>query len=104
MRGTLLLLALVLATPVGAQHAGHDKWHAEVYSKWLTPGGNSCCNNMDCRPAKSRAAVGGYEVEINGQWVPVPPSTIRPYVSPDMSDHVCHQGTRIICFVAGGGV
>jgi hypothetical protein len=52
-----------LAEP-GDHGEGHDRWHAEFYSKLPRPDTTtSCCNLADCRPTEVRPAGDHYEVK-----------------------------------------
>jgi hypothetical protein len=99
---TVLRLLLVgslvgLAGPIAAQenHAGrhgdgHDKWHADFYSKLMQPGTKtSCCNLADCRPTKVRSVGDHYEVMKDARWVRVPPDKIVKMTAPDGGAHIC---------------
>lgn len=113
-----LLLLLLSLSPVFAQEhtmqemQGHEKYHAEFYSKWERPNGlGSCCNDQDCSPIDDkdiRINDGKLEVHVHDgygelRWVEVPKEDIRPYNAPDMQSHLCHAGITIYCFVFGGG-
>lgn len=124
MRPALILAAALvfglppsgLLEPVRAADGVHGVGHArnhDVYKRWLTPSGGSCCNNEDCRPTQARfdPALAAWQVLVDGVWCPVPESTRRPYPSPDGRAHVCAQKQAngyspcggIICFVPGAG-
>lgn len=108
----LLLPALAAGQARSEQHTpdemqGHGRYHAEFYSQWLTAEGASCCSEHDCAPiADDRIRTQGdsIQVKIGDLWVPVPPRSIRPYRPPDMSSHLCHVGTQVLCFVFGAGL
>ena len=99
-------LFVALFTPAGGAQTGHGKHHEDVYSRWLTKQGYSCCSNKDCRPISAnhvRALSDKMQVLLDGEWVDVRPDAIRPYAAPDMSSHICALGKYIICFVYGSG-
>jgi hypothetical protein len=92
----LLLLGVLLGipAPVAAQEGqhgqGHDKWHAEFYSKLMRPDTKtSCCNLADCRPTEVRTAGDHYEVKKDGRWITVPPDKIVKVAAPDGGAHIC---------------
>ena len=74
----------------GRHGVGHDTWHESFYSK-LKRNDNktSCCNLADCSPTTSRMVGEQYEVLVEGQWTPVPKSTIQDVTAPDGGAHVC---------------
>ena len=91
----------------------HEHFHDDFYVKWLDDIGHSCCNsktrsaNGDCAPLSAdnlRSTDAGYEVRIDGTWVKVPATKVRPYFAPDFSSHLCNQGQRVLCLVVGGGI
>lgn len=105
-------MVVLLSLPAWAQHSseemqGHDKYHADFYSKWERPNGQgSCCNDSDCSPIDDkyiRTSGEKLEVFVSDRWVEVPKELIRPYNAPDMQSHLCHIGITIYCFVFGGG-
>lgn len=81
------LMVLPWAIPLGAE-TGHDRFH-NVYKNWHTRDGESCCNEQDCSPIEGRVTEKGVEISVNGEWVVVPQSKIRPYASPDGGFHAC---------------
>ncbi len=109
----LLMIPALAATDVRSQQHtpgemdGHARYHSEFYSQWLTAEGASCCSDHDCAPiADDRIRTRGeaLEVRIGDLWVHVPKQNIRPYQPPDMSSHLCHVGTKVLCFVFGAGL
>jgi hypothetical protein len=83
------------------------------YSELRTPDGRmSCCNDRDCGPVPHRESPGGLgiEIEIGGEWRPVPPEAIlQDRWSPDGQVHACcsggeckHKGALIRCVVILG--
>jgi len=96
--------------PHGMYGVGHDMLH-HWYETLRQPGnGASCCNNMDCRPTRSRVVNGGVEVELDGEWTPVPQNKILNVPSPDLQSHVCAPRAssvfpkgHIYCVVLGAG-
>ena len=103
--GIMALVAGWLFYPLiaKADSRSHHLYH-QFYENWKTKEGHSCCNHMDCRPASVRQKGEKVEAFIEGEWVTAPPDTVRPYITPDMQSHVCHQGKRIICVSVGGGI
>ena len=92
----------------GFHGAGHDLLHS-WYKTLRQPGtGFSCCNNEDCRPTQARTRGGAIEVIVDGEWTPVPPSTILKQGAPDLNAHVCApkvgRPRPIFCVVLGFGV
>jgi len=92
----LLLVALLLglAAPATAQEGrhgqGHDKWHADFYSKLMRPDTKtSCCNLADCRPTEVRSVGDHYEVMKDGRWIRVPSDKIVKDHAPDGGAHIC---------------
>lgn len=95
----LISLAAILAFPAAAiaqethhgyHGAGHEKLHADFYSKLVQPGSKqSCCNLADCRPTSIRAAGDHYEIEKDGRWIRVDPSKIVKELAPDGGAHIC---------------
>lgn len=88
---TILLLLLVpAAAQEGHKGQGHEQWHADFYSKLITPETRvSCCNLADCRPTSGRQVRNHYEVRVNGDWVRVLQSKIVKVSAPDGGFHVC---------------
>ncbi len=94
--GKVVALGVVLSFPVPAatqegQHGhGHDKWHADFYSKLMRPDTKtSCCNLSDCRPTEIRSSNDHYEVKKDGRWIRVPTDKIVKTVAPDGGAHIC---------------
>jgi hypothetical protein len=95
-----LVLAALLVAPFSAaagpgDHAdGHDKWHAEFYSKLMRPDTKtSCCNLSDCRPTEIRSVGDHYEVKKDGRWIRVPVDKIVKVAAPDGGAHICAPPT-----------
>jgi len=83
-------LALPALAAEGDYGDGHDRWHAEFYSKLMRPDTKTpCCNLADCRPTEIRAAGDHYEVLKDGRWVRVPPEKIIKVSPPDGGAHIC---------------
>jgi hypothetical protein len=92
----LLLVGVLVGLPAGVaaeegQHGqGHDKWHAEFYSKLMRPDTKtSCCNLADCRPTELRTVSDHYEVKKDGRWITVPVDKIVKATAPDGGAHIC---------------
>ncbi len=107
-------VAFMLFYPLWARaQTAHQKYHDDFYQKWTTAEGNSCCNskahapNGDCAPIDAnRVRTRGEKLEVlvEDEWVEVAQDKIRPFVAPDMSNHLCHKGKQILCFVSGAGI
>ena len=70
-------------------HAGHAQHHEQFYKHLKIPGtAMSCCNNMDCRPAKYRITATGVEMEIAGRWIETPQSRLIEHVDAEQG-HWC---------------
>jgi hypothetical protein len=88
--GVVLSFSVPAATQEGYHGHGHDKWHAEFYSKLMRPDTKTpCCNLADCRPTEIRARDDHYEVKKDGRWIRVPPDKIVKVVAPDGGAHIC---------------
>jgi hypothetical protein len=88
--GVVLSFSVPAATQEGRHGQGHDRWHAEFYSKLMRPDTKtSCCNLADCRPTEIRTSNDHYEVKKDGRWVRVPPDKIVKVVAPDGGAHIC---------------
>jgi hypothetical protein len=61
--------------------------------------GGSCCSISDCRRVQSRVGARGYEVLLDGAWVPVPPYRVVHRENPVGEAISCARGHVIICFV-----
>jgi hypothetical protein len=90
----LFLTLLGPSAPAAAQEGhygrGHERWHAEFYSKLLRPDTKtSCCNLADCRPTEVRTAGDHYEVLKDGRWIKVPLDKIVKITAPDGGAHIC---------------
>src|SRR5262245_37579749 len=78
----------------GDHGKGHEKWHAEFYSKLVRPDTKtSCCNLADCRPTEIRSGGDHYEVKKDGRWIRVPPKKIVKTAAPDGGAHICAPPT-----------
>lgn len=97
-----LLLAIVLALVLAASAAfAHD----HRYRQWFGVDGGPCCSDLgrECRPVRSYLDDDGrHRILLDGRWLAVPASAVRPYRSFDGSSHACigSSGT-IYCFVNG---
>jgi hypothetical protein len=89
--GALYAFLSVCAAAEDGHHGdGHDNLHQSFYSKLKrNDGEGSCCNLIDCRPTQSRVIGDHYEVEVDGDWMPVPVDKINNVVAPDGGAHVC---------------
>lgn len=112
LAATGAILFAFMWQPIRAYDDPHGLYHEEFYRKWLTKDGYSCCNsrahtvNGDCSPIadnRVRSTADGVAVFLEGEWITVAPEKVRPYMPPDMSNHVCHRGKTVLCFVHGGG-
>lgn len=73
-------------------HAGHAKFHDELYKTLKQPGtGASCCNNMDCRPVPHRITPTGVEFFVGNRWL-LPPTSKLIERSDIESSHWCGLG------------
>ena len=100
-RCALASLALLVSWSVPLQ--AHD-----IYTGLTNRDGESCCNNLDCRPAPYRITPTGVEMFVYGEWTAVPDDTIQYRVLPDdtgetAGGHWCglitRRGTRTICTI-----
>jgi hypothetical protein len=108
----IMLGVLVVVFVRHAEAQDHHPLHADHYSTWTTKEGGSCCSSRsqnprrgDCAPIdfrRVRMGASGIEVWIDDEWLPVRADKVRPYHSPDGSDHLCNVGKVILCFVPGG--
>ena len=111
---------LLLHAPLGAsaQHENHGEGHKSFHSWYQTlkqpQTGMSCCSGRDCRPTSVRRGNESIEVEVDGEWIPVPRDRILDVPSPDLGAHVCAAETArswpllvkqdaIYCVVLGAG-
>jgi hypothetical protein len=97
----------------------HAQLHHKFYAGWNIPNGgqerkNSCCNRVDCAPAKVKREGGTWFVwkEIDSRWIVIPESLLEhnqpdPRESPDGRSHVCMAlakgDHRVFCAVLGSG-
>lgn len=100
----LLLLSSVvclLPSAFGAPPEHADPALAPWFKSLAQPdSGVSCCSLADCRPAEYRQGKEGYEVLIEGEWVPVPPEKILQRIdNPTGRPILCRSGKTIYCFV-----
>jgi hypothetical protein len=88
--GTLLLGAFT------GQAMGHDP-----YMDWKDKDGKSCCNGIDCAPAKARFQNGDWYAQSPFGWVKVPEDKILRRHSPDNESHLCFNvhTKEVLCFV-----
>jgi hypothetical protein len=108
---TRTILSLIVCTGVGASVSSlaapppnADPALATWFRSLKTPNGTACCDVADCRRASSRMTPTGYEVRIDGQWIPVPwERVLRRTDNPTGEAVVCSPptevGTIIFCFV-----
>ena len=114
--GAVSLVYLLCTTGLQAQDghlgAGHEKFHY-WYNGLQDRNGTSCCHDRDCRPTQSRMHEGSLEVQVDGEWMKVPPETVLTNKTPpDLGDHVCALprgymfggGSPIRCVILGSGV
>jgi len=116
----VFLLVLLLPVPTAAQHPQeHARLHDEFYSRWMRPDHRwptgeryqSCCNNIDCAPARFRQTPAGLEAQDrNGVWRQVPASVLEQnqddeQESPDGQSHACILSSgQVICATLGNGM
>lgn len=89
---------LFIAFCVAPRAEGNSEW----YRSLMIPGTqSSCCSEADCGPVKHRETADGYDVLIDGRWLPVPPAAILNNTSnPTGSAVACYLPSRgIMCFV-----
>jgi hypothetical protein len=108
---TRTILSLIVCAGVGASVSSlaappnnADPALATWFRSLKAPNGTSCCDVADCRRASSRMTPAGYEVMIDGQWIPVPwERVLRRTDNPTGEAVVCSPptevGTFIFCFV-----
>lgn len=77
---------------------GHDP-----YSSWQDRRGFSCCNEHDCAPVRADYTPAGWQVWMEGRWIPVPPDAVLNIPSPDGRSHACMTPGALQprCFVPG---
>ncbi len=65
--------------------------------------GMSCCSIADCRQTEFRMAGSHYEALIDGEWRPIPPTSILERTdNPTGHAVVCYTpGLGIMCFIRG---
>lgn len=75
----------------------------DPYTKWLDKRGFSCCDNRDCAPVRADLTPTGWQVWMEGRWVPVPWDAVLEIPSPDGRSHACMSPGAVFvrCFVAG---
>src|SRR5919199_2514276 len=49
----------------------------DIYSHLIDNLGASCCNDVDCRPARYRLRATGVEMFVAGRWIAVPADKIQ---------------------------
>ena len=106
---TLKSLALAVLLIAGSALAHDDDTARGRYlGSLVSPKtGASCCNLQDCSETDDwRGSATGYEVKVEGQWIPVPNDVIvRDRPSPDGRAVLCYRPVLgILCFVEGQGV
>lgn len=76
----------------------NDAWYASLVSPVT---GLSCRNKNDCKPRDHHQTADGYEVLIDGEWLPVPPDVILQRIpNPTGRAVACYLPWRgIMCFV-----
>ncbi|HZS85302.1 MAG TPA: hypothetical protein VFA50_20685 [Stellaceae bacterium] len=101
----LLLPALLLEASALAQAAppeNADPTLAPWFQSLQRPDiGGSCCSLADCRRVRSRLAGKGFEIMLDGVWVPVPPERIIYRDNPTGEAVACTRSHVVICFVPG---
>jgi hypothetical protein len=102
--GASTLSALMFASARTAPPENADPSLAPWFNSLRQPGtGASCCSIADCRPVDYRPTKSGYEVWINGQWMPVPPDKVlEGKDNPIGRAVVCYTPMLgVMCFVRG---
>jgi hypothetical protein len=67
---TLVLAALITGFLLPGN--AHD-----LYSRLRNAGGESCCDDTDCRPVPYRIRSGGVQMLIDGDWIDIPRRVIQ---------------------------
>jgi hypothetical protein len=76
----------------------------------MTPQGNSCCDESDCRPVEARATAAGWQVrwragQLPGaptEWTDVPEKAVLRRENPVGVPVACWFAGRVQCFVPAG--
>ena len=99
--GVVCLLGRLAALSVGSLSAedmhgmhghGHDDHSRLIPDTETARHQQACCDNTDCRPTVARVVDNVVQVQLDGEWTPVPPEKI-----------LCDQAL-IYCVVLGSGV
>lgn len=100
IRFTYMLIAFIIGIGIAATAYSHGT--TVQYDSWFDKDGNSCCNQMDCRPTDERIGKEGYEAKIGNDWIPVPADRILKQRSPDGRPHLCYNPSKgVLCFQPG---
>jgi hypothetical protein len=98
----LFLLPVLAGVALGGPPSGADPnsplglW----YRSLTTPlSGASCCSVADCRPVDARLIGEGWEIHVNGVWIPVSPYVVLKRNNPDGRPIACLRPGIILCFV-----
>src|SRR5215467_8179246 len=97
----LTLASAILSSPaLAAPPPNADPTLAPWFQSLRQPGsGTSCCSISDCRVEPYRQTATGYEVLIDGEWVPVPNDKVLQQIENPIGRAVtCHVGKTIFCF------
>lgn len=100
----VIAAVLVLHNARGAPPEDADPALGNWYQGLRQPDtGISCCSIADCRPVDDRVGPNGYEVLIDGEWMPVPQEKIlQGKHNPSGRAVVCYsENSGILCFVRG---
>lgn len=87
-----------LAQPPPGSNLKYKDWFESLQQ----PGTHGyCCSISDCHMTNYRVTPNGYEVPIDGRWVPVPPDKVLDHVdNPTGHGVVCYLvPDEIMCFV-----
>jgi hypothetical protein len=107
-----IVWATIIASAAAARDSGQWPNATPAMKNWFnnqqSPGGGFCCSIADGYPAEWRTGEIGYEVFIDGVWVPVPADTILYGTSNPTGSAVVwyshSNGVPVVrCFVPGDG-
>ena len=114
IRAAVTAFVVIAASPAAATDQGQYNNIPDNVRAWFksvqSPKGVPCCDIADGHRTTWRAGKdGGYEVPIEGQWVPVPGEAIVYNAGNPVGEAVVwytkySNKIYIRCFVPGGGV
>jgi hypothetical protein len=90
----LLLTASTDAAPPGNSDPALAPWFQSLRQPET---GMSCCSISDCRPVDYRSTGDGYEVFIDGNWLPVPPKKVLQRTDTPL-------GRGVVCYTPAHGI